>query len=214
MKIPYNGSMVKPVDKITALKQRNFQRMEGAQAHNADKSLERKTLAKAHAKVGNQADSAITLSGSKTLRALAGGTLGVVKGVFAGFVFSVIGSVALPIAAPALIMATTVAFFGAKGLRDGYYKAETNYSGLKGKKVGDKIAESGRAKAPVPKAKVMQKAVVEAKKAMPKLNAAELQAVESPALLNVDKSDTHFQDQVRAEKAQAQLSGQKGQLNI
>ena len=182
-------------NRISKFQERKADRIKKAESYTVNKPIDGKLRAKTHVKAANLVDFSITALGSKTLGALTGGAWGLARGVIAGIVVG--GLVSTFLFGGGAVAVAIVAVSTVKGLRDGYYHAENNYSGKKGKEVGDRIAAEGNAQAPKVKSKVMNEALKQARAEVKPLDAAELQKLKQ---YDVSSTDRKFQDQLDNER--------------
>jgi len=189
--------MVNNADTVTNLPERNAERLQKAEQYSVNRGAFGRVRARFHAKLGNDADTAVTALGSKTLAAFTGGFWGMAKGVVIGALIAVPMAWGAPFmaasygAAFAMYMGVIMLVKAVKGAYDGYYNAEANYAGKQAKKIGDKIAAEGNAQMKQPKQKVMAKAAEMANKEIPQLSAAERQSMEPDSI-----EDTTYRDMI------------------
>ena len=191
--------MSKPASSLEEIEKRNHERDRKAEQYTAGDIAPKRAVAKTHAAVGNNADTAITAVGSKTMGMVTGFFWGALRGGFAGFLIAAAGTAFLPFmaATPAvaftMYMGATMLFTGIQGVREGYYNATNNGAPKVGKKVGDEIAAAGGAQPAKVKEKVMSKAVEKAEK---EIEDTKLLPVPSSSSPKLSKGATHYRDMV------------------
>ena len=159
------------------MKERNEERIKKAERYTANKNPVSQAWGVAHAKMGNLADNTVSFAGGSWGSAAVGVLFGAVKGLAIGFLVAATLGWALPLTAGSIMAITIVGL----SLREGYeffYRAENRPASIKAKKIGDKIAASGKGQAPEPKQKNLGKAIEAARKEMPVKEMKDMQFID------------------------------------